>query len=78
MRQLTPAVATLADTLCTLGADDPEAIAVAIHNGECLRCLTGDDAFPCAGLPTIEQQVLAKAFVLGLALLAIQSAHHVN
>lgn len=74
MRQLTPAVATLADTMCAMGCDDPAAVARALHDGECLRCLTGDDDFPCDGVPTLEQSILARAFCTSLALLAIQGA----
>lgn len=74
MRHLTPAVSTLADTMCAMGCDDATAVARALHTGECLRCLTGDDEFPCSGEPTLEQMVLARAFVTSLALLAIQGA----
>lgn len=74
MRHLTPAVATLADTLCMLGADDPIAMAQAVHDGECLRCVTLDDEYPCDGTPTPEQHVIAQAFCTGLVLLAVQSS----
>lgn len=77
MRHLTPAVATLADTLCALGADEPFAMAQAIHDGECLRCVTDDEQYPCDGVPTLQQHVLAQAFCAGLALLAIQASPRV-
>lgn len=78
MRQLTPVIATLADTMCALGADDPEAIARAIHTAECLRCLTLDDEFPCDGDPDEVQCAMAHAFTISLALLAIQAEPRVN
>lgn len=71
---LTPAVATLADTLVELGADDPISMAQAIHDGGCLRCVTGCDDYPCDGVPTLEQHALAQAFCSGLVLLAVQAA----
>lgn len=77
MRHLTSAVATLADTLCALGADEPFSVAQAIHDGECLRCLADDDAYPCDGVPTMEQHVIAQAFCTGLTLIAIQSSPRV-
>jgi hypothetical protein len=73
LRYLTPSAATLADTLCALGADDPLTMAQAVHDGECLRCLTDADEYPCDGVPTLEQHILAQAFCTGLALLAIQA-----
>lgn len=78
MRSLTPAAATLADAMCALGADDPFTVAQAVHDGECLRCLTDDEEFPCDGVPTMEQHDLAQAFCTGLALLAIQAVPRVN
>lgn len=78
MRHLTAAAATLADTLCALGADDPIAVAQVLHDGECLRCLTLDDAYPCDGIPTVEQRVLAQAFCVSLSLIAVQASPRVN
>lgn len=73
MRNLTPAVATLADTLSALGADDPLVVALAIHDGQCPACAAGRDTRDCDGVPTLEQHVLAQAFCAGLHLLAVQA-----
>lgn len=77
MRHLTPAAATLADAMCALGADDPFLVAQAVHDGGCLRCVTNDEEFPCDGVPTMEEHIIAQAFCTGLAILAVQAAPRV-
>lgn len=77
MRHLTPAAATIADTLRTLGGGDPLLVAAAIHDGQCPACTAGRDTRDCDGVPTLEQHVLAQAFCAGLNLLAVQAPHRV-